>query len=45
MKQAVFVTEGNWLTVIANKSVKMLAFITAALKVNGKTCITNWYVI
>jgi hypothetical protein len=27
------------------KSVKMLAFIVVALKVNGKTCITNWYVI
>jgi hypothetical protein len=27
------------------KSVKILAFIVVAIKVNGKTCITNWYVI
>jgi len=24
---------------------KMLAFILVTIKVNGKTCITNWYVI
>jgi len=27
------------------KSMKMLAFIVVAIKVNGKTCITNWYVV
>jgi hypothetical protein len=27
------------------KSMKMLAFIVVALKINGKTCVTNWYVV